>query len=165
LEYDWLATNTLTAATADVLNNILTDVRTVWTYNAATGLWSYYTTISGAPQGTLTELTVGEGYWIELTAATTLTVSGALPSLPFSIDLVTGWNLISIPDPSGSIATIDVLTDIMGSVQTVWTYNALTGVWSYYTTISGAPQGTLLEMTAGHAYWIEMTADATLIIN
>jgi len=153
------------ASTAVVLDSILDNVRTIWKVDAATNQWSYYTTIPGAPQGTLTDLSVGEGYWIELTADSVLAVSGELPSLPFSIDLVTGWNLIAIPQPSGSNATADILAEIIDNVQTVWTCNAIDGIWSYYTTIVGVPQGTLLEMNACHAYWIEMTADDTLVIN
>ena len=82
-----------------------------------------------------------------------------------SIDLVSGWNFIGLlrsPIPSN---TEDVLSGIIANVRTVWAYDAATGLWSYFTTISGAPQGGLTEMTEGKAYWIEMTDIDTLIIS
>jgi len=82
-------------------------------------------------------MTEGEGYWIELTNSATLLIAGSEPVFPYNIDLVT----------------------------TVWHYNAATGIWTYFTTIQGAPQGSLIEMTEGEGYWIEMTAPNTLVIN
>ena len=61
--------------TADVLSGIVTNVITVWAYDAATATWHYYTTIVGPPQGDLTDLTEGKAYWIEMTAADTLTIN------------------------------------------------------------------------------------------
>jgi hypothetical protein len=152
-------------AIGDVLAGIINDVRTVWTYDAATGLWTYYTTIQGAPQGGLTNMTEGKGYWIELINPATLIISGAEPFLPYDIDLVVGWNLISIPETPSPSAIEDVLSGIIANVRTVWTYDAATGLWTYYTTIQGAPQGGLTNMTEGKAYWIEMTAPDMLTIN
>jgi len=151
--------------TEDVLSDIIANVQTVWAYDAATATWTYYTTIPGAPQGGLTEMMVGKGYWIELIYPATLTVSGVEPSLPYDIDLVAGWNLISIPETPSPSATEDVLSGIIANVQTVWTYAAATATWTYYTTIPGAPQGGLTDIMEGNAYWIEMTAADTLTIN
>ena len=153
------------ADTDAVLSGILENVQTVWAYDASTGTWSYFTTIQGAPQGALTEMNQGTGYWIEISNPCTLIISGAEASLPYTINLVTGWNLVSIPETPDSPAIGDVLTDILDNVQTVWNYNAPTGTWNYFTTIQGAPQGALTEMTEGKAYWIEMTAPDTLIID
>ncbi|MFC1875286.1 hypothetical protein ACFLY3_03985 [Chloroflexota bacterium] len=83
------------------------------------------------------------------------------------IDLVSGWNLIGLPlDPTSS-ATEDVLAGILNNVVIVWANDATTGNWSsfYYNPLTSQWTGTLTEMTAGKGYWIEMTADDTLIIN
>jgi len=53
----------------------------------------------------------------------------------------------------------------LNNVRTVWTYDASIQLWDYFTTIEGAPQGGLTEMIEGRAYWIEMTAEDTLVIN
>jgi hypothetical protein len=81
------------------------------------------------------------------------------------IELVSGWNFIGLPLSPVPADTEAVLGDILANVQTVWTYDAASGLWSYYTTIQGAPQGDLTEMAEGKAYWIEMTAADTLILN
>ncbi len=151
--------------TEDVLADILLNVRTVWKYDAATGIWDYFTTIPGAPQGDLTQMEAGVGYWVEMTGADTLIVFGTEPLYPYDIELATGWNLVSIPKTPDSPNTEDVLADILLNVRTVWTYDASTGIWDYFTTIPGAPQGDLTQMTECRAYWIEMTGADTLTIN
>lgn len=152
-------------ATVDVLDSILDELQTVWTYDALTATWSYYTTIPGAPQGGLIELDLGEGYWVQVDNPATLTLSGTEPEYPFSIELAGDWNLISMPKTPTPSSIEDVLTDILDNVQTVWHYDASTATWSYFTTISGAPQGSLTEINEGNAYWIQMTAPDTLIID
>ena len=152
-------------ATGQVLDNIITNVRNVWTYDASTQLWDYFTTIEGAPQGGLTEMEPGTGYWIDIIDPVTLLLFGGEPSYPFEIDLTVGWNMISIPRTPSSPQTEAVLSEILNNVRTVWTYDASIQLWDYFTTIEGAPQGGLTEMIEGRAYWIEMTAEDTLVIN
>ncbi len=160
-----LPLNPMPSDTAEVLSDIIANVQTVWSYDAATGTWDYYTTIVGPPQGGLLQMGIGIGYWIELTAPATLTISGGEPDYPYNIDLELGWNLISIPKTPNPSAIEEVLSDIIANVQTVWSYDAATGTWDYYTTIVGPPQGDLTDMIEGKAYWIEMTAADTLTIN
>ncbi len=165
---DWnfigLPSEPISSNTENVLSEILANVRTVWTYDAATGLWDYFTTIPGAPQGDLTQMEAGVGYWVEMTGADSFIVYGSEPNYPYNIDLVVGWNLISIPKTPASPDTENVLSEILANVRTVWTYDAATGLWDYFTTIPGAPQGDLTQMTEGRAYWIEMTNVDTLTI-
>lgn len=79
----------------------------------------------------------------------------------YSIELKTGWNLISLPvTPTTWASTTDVLASVNGNVERVWTYNAVNETWSVYNA-SGAP-GDLNIMTAGHGYWVKMTGDDTL---
>jgi len=166
---DWnfigMPLNPVPADTADVIGDIIADVQTIWAYDAATATWHYYTTLVGPPQGDLLLMNVGVGYWVECTNPATLTVSGAEPAYPYNINLVIGWNLISIPKTPSPSTTADVLSGIITNVQTVWSYDAATATWDYYTTIVGPPQGNLTNITEGEAYWIEMTAADTLTIN
>ncbi len=164
-----LPLNPTSSATEDVLADILDNTVIVWAYDATTGNWSsfYYNPLTSQWTGTLTEMTAGKGYWIEMTAVTNLVVSGISPAMPFSIDLLGGWNLISIPEPTGSSATEDVLSGILGNVVIVWAYDATTGNWSsfYYNPLTSKWTGTLTEMTAGKGYWVELTTNDTLVIN
>jgi hypothetical protein len=107
----------------------------------------------------------GTGYWIDIIDPVTLLLFGGEPSYPFDIDLAVGWNMISIPKTPSSPQTEEVLSEILNNVRTVWTYDASIQLWDYFTTIEGAPQGGLTEMIEGRAYWIEMTAEDTLVIN
>jgi len=100
---------------------------------------------------------------VSLMDGTILPIGHAYPGV--SIDLVSGWNFIGLPVSPIPPDTEDALSSILTNVQTVWAYDAATATWTYYTTIPGAPQGGLTDMTEGKAYWIEMTADAKLTIN
>jgi hypothetical protein len=146
-------------AIEDVLADIIDDVGIVWHYDGATTTWYYF--IPNGPQ-TLTDMTEGKGYWIDMTAPTNLIVPGTEPAYPYDIDLVISWNLISLPGNPSSTAIEDVLADIIDDVGIVWHYDGATTTWYYF--IPNGPQ-TLTDMTEGKAYWIEMIAPNTLTID
>jgi hypothetical protein len=76
-----------------------------------------------------------------------------------SIDLVEGWNLISLPlIPLDSDIDV-VVAGILDYVISVWHYNAATATW--HTFAPGAPPD-LDSMEDGKAYWINMEAAQTL---
>lgn len=82
-----------------------------------------------------------------------------------SIQIHTGWNLISIPLVPGDINTASVLPPISGNYSIIWEYNAsdTTDHWKKYE--PSAPFGNdLTEMEPGKGYWILMTSDNTLSI-
>jgi len=159
-----LPLNPIPSDTDQVLGDTINNVETVWGYNASTTTWHYYTTIEGAIQGDLLQMSPGKGYWIELANPESLLVKGVEPAYPFIIALDVGWNLISIPKTPNPSITEDVLSEIIDNVETVWTYDAATGIWDYYTTMEGAIQGNLTNMTEGKAYWVEMAEADILVI-
>ena len=59
----------------------------VWAFDATTQEWKLYDTAPGAIS-TLTRLTKGQGYWMQVTEDCTLTYGGNTYSLK------AGWNLI-----------------------------------------------------------------------
>ncbi len=145
----------------DVLADVIGNVDIVWYYDGATDTWSRY--IPGGPPPTLNNMTEGKGYWIHVSNPCKLIIDGVEPSLPYDINLVAGWNLISLPETPTSSAIGDVLAGIIGDVEIVWYYDGATDTWSRY--IPGGPPPTLTEMTEGKAYWIEMTNPNTLTID
>jgi hypothetical protein len=151
-------------AIEQILGNIIADVGTVWTFDAP-GSWYFFTTIEGAPQGGLTEMALGIGYWVEIKNPVSLLMLGGEPTYPFEIQLFEGWNMISIPKTPSSPEIEEVLVGILDNVQTVWTYDASAQLWDYFTTVEGAHQGGLTQMIEGRAYWVEMKAGDTLVIN
>jgi hypothetical protein len=82
-----------------------------------------------------------------------------------SIQLHTGWNLISTPLIPEDTGTASVLSPIGGNYDIVWEYNAsdTTDHWKKYD--PSAPFGNdLTDIEPGKGYWILMTSDDTLPI-
>jgi hypothetical protein len=95
-----------------------------------------------------------------LTAATVTVTQGDFAQK--DIDLVAGWNLISLPlIPLDS--TIDaVLAGILDNVITVWHWDVAIKDWRSFAP-GGAPHN-LLTMADGKAYWINMKAAHNLTL-
>ena len=78
-----------------VLADILVNVTSVWSYDEATEGWSSYA--PGSPSD-LSDMVDGDGYWVMMSSAATLTVYGdempEPPAMPPTYDLFAGWNLI-----------------------------------------------------------------------
>ena len=79
-----------------------------------------------------------------------------LPGAPetFSLSLVTGWNLISLPIQPSETEISSVLSQISGLFTIVWSYQ--NGKWWMYDP-ANIGFSDITTMEAGHAYWIEMT--------
>ena len=80
----------------------------------------------------------------------------------WDLDLVEGWNLVSlplIPFESGAEA---LLADVAANVASVWRYEAATRSWSSY--VPDGPSPTLTHLVDGKGYWIAMRAPDTLRI-
>jgi parallel beta-helix repeat protein len=79
----------------------------------------------------------------------------------YEISLETGWNLISLPvTPTTWASTTEVLASASGSIERVWSYDAVAETWSVYNA-NGAP-GDLNTMIAGRGYWIKTTNSGNL---
>ena len=80
----------------------------------------------------------------------------------YSIELKTGWNLISLPvTPTTWASTTEVLASVSGNVERVWSYNAVDEKWLVYN-VDGAAPSDLNTMTAGYGYWLKMAEDGIL---
>ncbi len=92
-----------------------------------------------------------------LTPATVTAEQGVFDQQP--IDLVEGWNLISLPLVPLDSAISAVLAGVMDDVISVWYWNAAAERW--YSFAPGAASD-LSSMTDGKAYWINMEVARTL---
>ena len=104
------------------------------------------------------------GYWIEMTAADTLSLTGGHP-LETTIDLYEGWNLVGYPSvTSKPVGT--VLNEISGKYSLVWQYKATDTAdpWKAFNPSVPTSLNDLNNMEPGYGYWIYMTEDATLIV-
>jgi len=138
--------------------------RTVGTLNSGATSTNYTWTLECTGDG-FSRITVTPSGEVEgepiptdaLTPATVTVEQGVFQKE--SIDLVEGWNLISLPlIPLDSDIDV-VLAGVLDYVISVWHYNAATATW--HTFAPGAPPN-LDSMEDGKAYWINMEAAQTL---
>lgn len=151
-------------ATGAVLANIAGHYNLVYAWDASGAHASSGNWLSYNPQypliGLLTELTENQGFWINMSVADTLVVTGALvasSSIPL-YDNVGGWNLVGYP----SAAAGNLPAAVPAEAEFVWAYHAnqspaWLSFWRGY-----PPEGnTLTQLTPGWGYWIFVTADST----
>ncbi len=137
-------------AIESVLNAISGKYESVWAFIG--GTWKVYD-----PQNPgfsdLATMEAGWGYWIKMTEAATLNVSGSISS--DSIDLVSGWNLVGY-NSTNSQAVADALTSIDGKYVSVWAF--IDGGWKVYDPANpGFSDLTTVEPTYG--YWINTSQE------
>jgi len=114
---------------------------------------SYY---PGGLQNTLTSMDSWHGYWLKLTAAATLAITGTQPAK--TIPLQQGWNLIGyLPDTA--LARDVALASIAGKYTALLGYDH--GAESWYAALPPR-MNTLTTLKPGHGYWIYMTQAADL---
>jgi hypothetical protein len=80
----------------------------------------------------------------------------------YDINLLSGWNLISLPLIPNSTAIATVLADVDENVNIVWAYDAATMTWTSWVPGLG---GDLTTMSDGKGYWIDMDAADLLTVN
>jgi len=104
----------------------------------------------------LTTMDAGWGYWINMTEAAELTVTGTEPSSK-SINLIRGWNLVGYnsctPQPIA-----DALKSIEGKYISVWLY--INGQWKVYDPANPGFSD-LDTMEPGYGYWIKAKQNCT----
>jgi hypothetical protein len=141
-----------------VLKPVLGNVSIVWGYSATTKTWSFFKPPS---TGSLRTMQDGVGYWIYMTSASMLNVTGSIIPLtqsPPYYPLTIGWNLVGFkPEPAVVNETVQqYLLSISGSYDpnSVWVYDNLNSSW--IRAVSST------QLAPGEAMWIYITSPATL---
>jgi len=90
---------------------------------------------------------------------------GGPNSAAYAINLVQGWNLVSLPLIPVNTAINTALGSLVLSneAQSVWSYQG--GFWKFATLTAGRLSGSLLTVQDGAAYWIYMGKADTLWVN
>lgn len=78
----------------------------------------------------------------------------------YEIDLIPGWNLISLPEQQEVVDIDEVTVSIEGKFRSIWAWED--GEWQVYDP-SFPELSTLRTMDAGRAYWISMEQEGTLV--
>ena len=108
---------------------------------------------------TLREVNAYHGYWIDMTEAATLTVSGSPISPTTPMPLVEGWNLVSYLS-TDTLPVAEALASIEGQYTAVLGFDER--ALSYYPSLPD-DMNTLVALEPGHGYWVKMSAAATLV--
>ena len=132
--------------------------------NASSGNWLKADTVPYSPD-TLTTLDETMGFWLHMTAADTLDVTGTMPdttSIPLSVN-AGGWNLVGYPSSvnrnlPGALTDNGVGTDF----SLVYAYHAgEADMWKLFDRSAPLYANDLKQLTPGWGYWVKVSADKT----
>jgi hypothetical protein len=150
-----------------VLSSIDGDYDLVYAWDATgdhldSGNWMIYNPASS--DNNLTTLNRAQGFWIHMTQAATLEVSGTYQATT-AIGLLTdagGWNLVGFPSAS-NVAPATSFTGVLNENSLVYKYNASdpTNLWTLYDPSAPSYVNDLEQMTPGFGYWVFIDTDAT----
>jgi hypothetical protein len=147
---------------SNVLSPIAGNYTKIQTYNSSLGEWLTYDVTAPSTFESLSNLTLGTGYWLLATQNSSLLVSGTQSSST-TIPIVAGWNLISFPYASESVNA--ALSSISGNYTKVQIYNSSLSQWQTYVPGLNSTFDTLTLLSPGSAYWLEATSNSTLTMN
>jgi hypothetical protein len=133
----------------------------VYAWDAVNGIWLKYDKVEQT-QDTLTALDETMGFWIQMSEAATLTVSGSAPVSP-SITLLSGWNLVGYPE-----ATVQVLPGALNThgvtdfsmVNAFYPYDTA-DPWKIYDTAAPGYANDLTELAPKWGYWVKVGSPQT----
>ena len=97
----------------------------------------------------------GNGYWIEMASANTLSISGVAPSS--SLSLLKGWNLAGY-NGTACVGPSSAFFSLGANLQVSWAYPDQS--WKVYDP-NDAQGSTLTSLCPGGAYWIKVNQAAT----
>ena len=153
----------ITAVLASITGNY--DLVYAWNASLASNNWTHYD--PAQPVGnTLLTLVELQGFWIRMTAADILEVTGTAPTTN-NINLYTaggGWNLVGYPS-----ATIRTLPDAFSNFGVddatlmIFAYHAADTIdpWKMYDRLAPSYSNDLTSITAGWGYWVKVSIDET----
>ncbi len=118
----------------------------VWAYQ--NNLWHMYDPANPGFSD-LTTMEAGWGYWIKMTQAGSLNMSGTAASKTMS--LLAGWNLVGY-NSTTSQSIANALASIVDKVDVVWSYQ--NGAWKMYDPANPGFSD-LNTMDSGYGYWIK----------
>ena len=119
------------SAITSVLSGIAGTYEVVWAY--PNQKWQVYDP-NDAGGSTLATMQTGMGYWIKMTSAKTLSVSGSVPSSS-PLSLSSGWNLVGYNGTSCTTDPTDLtaaLFSIYQNLQVLWGYPSPSKGWQFY---------------------------------
>ncbi|MCL4785193.1 MAG: carboxypeptidase regulatory-like domain-containing protein [Verrucomicrobia bacterium] len=126
----------------------------IWGYDAVSKTWQFYKTNTPS---TLSQLHPGRGYWVQVSRANSLTLSG--PAWSGNVDLLPGWNLVGFPgltfDPTEQLDLPSIFRAQLGSVPRVWRYDGGSSQrYVGYDSLTVPALNGLNAVEPGKGYWV-----------
>jgi PKD repeat protein len=152
-------------AITDVLSSLAGNYDLLYAWDASgahagAGNWMRYA--PGIPGNTLATLDETQGFWIRMTTADTLEMTGSVPTTT-NISLSTnasGWNLVGYPSDETRSLPEALETHGVTAYTLVYAYHANdSDTWKRYA--PGVPGNDLLEVAPGWGYWIKVGTTST----
>ena len=144
-------------AILDVLTSVAGNYSLVYAWNATSGSWMKYDTVAPPFSNTLSTLDETQGFWIKITTADTLEVSGSAPTTS-NIALKTGWNLVGYPK-TGTLVLPDVfsLHGVGTDFTLVYAYHAAEAdQWKKFDRTAEPYVNDLTQLAPDYGYWIKV---------
>ena len=140
---------------ADVLASIAGSYDFLTAYRGR--YYSYYPSLPAA--SSLTELDPFHGYWIHMTEARELCLTGYAVAADTEMPLDQGWNLVSYL-PTEEMDVAEALASIAGRYRSVYAHRD--GGWVLYDPARPGPLNSLQRLRSGEGYWIDMLEPGVL---
>lgn len=129
--------------------------------HSSSGNWLKADTIPMS-QDSLTDLNETMGFWIHMNSASTLRVSGSMPTATSIsiLDNASGWNLVGYPTVMNG-ALPNALSDLGTDFSLVYAYHAneTSDPWKLFDRSAPPFVSDLQFLSPGWGYWIKVTAD------
>ena len=109
----------------------------------------------------LTELSILQGYWVELDGPGTMTVAGLVPE-NVVMHLKSGWNMMGFPSFNEAYTFADLDTAIGGMLQLVEIYDPAAGPYYLQKVHRSAWPSTYME--TGFAYMVRVSSDVDWLV-
>ncbi len=110
----------------------------------------------GLFMNSLNQISVIQGYWVQMDGSGTMTVAGLVPR-NITVTLKSGWNMIGFPSFSESYTFADLNAATGGLLQHVEMYDASAGPYYLQKVLRNAWATTSLE--PGYAYMVRVSSD------
>lgn len=131
----------------------------LWTFDPTANAWSTYPAPTGGVLA-ITRVDPAHGYWIKVTGAAALTVTGAEGAIPpATVNLVAGWNLMGpvAAEPKPYDRVFNTLP-----VREIWAYDALSGAFGGVQLAPLAAREDFTKLNPGQGYWVSLATPAAL---
>jgi len=147
---------------AHVLSSIAGYYDLVSSYSNCLGVWLSYDP-SSPGTATLTELDEGTAFWVSMTEADTLVVSGTPPGSTHQ-SLCQGWNMVAYPTAE-SRDVAQALSSISGYYTAVYACEGgISNPWKHYFVDAPPWVNDLSQFEPGYGYWVRVSGNCTLVV-